>query len=559
MSILRLAEEDGLRLFILAREVYPMCAAQLTTMGIQRRANVRIVRDVLKYHLDKGYSQRRIELVTGISRKTINRIIQTYKELGLPWPLPAELDDELLDHKFNPHKRLVDEKSNLLDLNYVDEEMKKPGATLAELHVEWQSVDPEEHRLDYSTFCRKYRKWKKSQKLSMRSEARYGEAAYVDYSGKKVVIHDQDSGEILTAEIFVGVLGGSQYVYAEASWSQRIVDFLGSHVNMFEYFGGVPQSIVPDNLKSAVIKAYRHDPTMNESYLQLCRYYGTTPWPARAGKPKDKPHVEMSVLLVQRWILFRLRNRKFFTMAELNRAIRELLEEFNHRKFQKRNGTRFSCWLAEEKPLLMPLPDQPYELAEWGKVRAGPDYLVLIDEHRYSVPSEKRNQEFDYRLTQRFVELLQLGKSIVTHERSRKREKMTILPHHRPPAHAAVAGWTSEKALEWASKIGPATAGQLAALLDRVRGPYSGYRTTCALQAIAKSCGEQRMESVCSYAGENHVLGTARLRDILNKGLDLLERENSSSPATTLLEHKNIRGASYYEQVLSHNEGEPSK
>jgi len=136
---------------------------------------------------------------------------------------------------------------------------------------------------------------------------------------------------------------------------------------------------------------------------------------------------------------------------------------------------------------------------------------------------------------------------------------MTILPHHRPPAHAAVAGWTSEKALEWAFKIGPATAGQLAALLDRVRGPYSGYRTTCALQAIAKSCGEQRMESVCSYAGENHVLGTARLRDILNKGLDLLERENSSSPAATLLEHKNIRGASYYEQVLSHNEGEPSK
>uniref|UniRef100_A0AAE4GB58 IS21 family transposase n=1 Tax=Herbaspirillum huttiense subsp. nephrolepidis TaxID=3075126 RepID=A0AAE4GB58_9BURK len=247
------------------------------------------MRDVLKYHFDKGYSQRRIATVSRISRKAVSRIIQTHYDLDLGWPIPSDLTDQVLDEKFNPHRSANKAASNPIDYIYIDEEMRKPGATLATLHNEWQEGNPDDHQYDYSTFCKKYRLWKKSQKLSMRSESRYGEAAYVDYSGVRVEVTDAQTGEVRKAEIFVGVLSGSQYAFVEATWTQRLIDFLSSHVNMFEFFEGVPQCVVPDNLKSAVTRTIRHDPVINESYLQMCRHYGTAPWPARPGKPRTSP------------------------------------------------------------------------------------------------------------------------------------------------------------------------------------------------------------------------------------------------------------------------------
>ncbi len=252
--------------------------------------------------------------------------------------------------------------------------------------------------------------------------------------------------------------------------------------------------------------------------------------------------MEMTVSLVQRWILFRLRKRKFFSLSELNVAIRTLLNELNHRSFTKREGSRFGCWQDNERPMLSELPAQRYELAEWGKTRAGPDYLAQIDGHSYSVPYEKRNQEFEYRLTQHSVEILQMGNSVASHSRCRTPSDIRISPHHRPPAHNAVAGWSREKALEWAASVGPATEGRLEALLQVVRGPFSGYRTTCAMQAIAKNCGNARMESVCSYAEAFNIKATAEIRNILNKGLDLLPREADQEPPGIPIEHGNIRG-----------------
>lgn len=510
---------------------------------------MRIVRDVLRYTFEMNYSQRRIATMTGVSRKSIYRILKQFNKQGLKWPISAKIDDRQLDELINPKTR---DRSSLgtIDFSYIDLEMKKAGATLAILHQEWVTQDPANHRYQYATFCRKYTTWKKAQRLSMRGQIRYGEAAFIDYSGKTVGIKDRTSGEIRQAQLFVAVLGGSNYTYAELTWTQRIPDWIASHVRAFEFFGGVPETVVPDNLKSAVTKADRYEPQINESYLQLCRHYGTAPVPARARKPKDKPRAEAAVLLCQRWILFRLRKRTFFTLAEANQAVRELLDELNRKSFQKISGNRFSRWVEHEQAALAPLPAQRYEVAEWGFVRAGPDYLVRIDGHSYSVPHDKRGQEFDYRATSTSIELLQLGGLIATHVRSTERDGFSVLAEHRPAAHDAVQGWTKERALSWAAEIGPMAAAYLEVLLDRGRGRHSGYRTTQAMRDLAKRYGHPRLEQVCTYATANNIIGTRELRDLLNKRLDLILGEDDSGEQSPLIEHRNIRGSDHYQSLL---------
>jgi len=510
---------------------------------------VRIVRDVLRYTFEMNYSQRRIATMTGFSRRVVERILKQFEKIGLTWPIPPEIDDKKLDELINPKTR--DRPSfGSIDFAYVDLELKKPGATLAILHEEWKAQAPEINRYQYNSFCKKYREWKKSQRLSMRGEIHYGEAAFVDYSGKTVGVTDKATGEIRQAQLFVGVLGGSNYTYAEVTWTQRIPDWIASHVRMFEFFGGVPETVVPDNLKSAVTIADRYEPRINESYLQLCRHYCTAPLPARSGKPKDKSRAEAAVLLCQRWILFRLRKRTFFDLAEANQAIRALLEELNRKSFQKISGSRFSRWIEHEQPALRPLPSERYEAAVWGTVRAGPDYLVRIDGHSYSVPHEKRGQEFDYRATNTSIELLQFNQSIVTHARSTEKDGVTMLAEHRAAAHEAVQGWTKERALSWAREMGPKTAEHLETLLDRCRGRHSEYRTTQAMRTLAKKYGNDRLEKVCAYAAAHNILGTKELRDVLSKKLDLLMENEAVEERPAAIDHCNIRGSAHYQSLL---------
>ncbi|MBY4823311.1 MULTISPECIES: IS21 family transposase [Burkholderiales] len=510
---------------------------------------MRIVRDVLRYTFEMNYSQRRIATMTGFSRRVVERILRQFEKVGLKWPIPPEIDDKKLDDLINPKTR-VRPSFGKIDFADVDLQLKKPGATLAILHEEWRAQSPESNLYQYASFCKMYRAWKKSQRLSMRGEIHYGEAAFVDYSGKTVAITDKTTGEIRQAQLFVGVLGGSNYTYAELTWTQRIPDWIASHVRMFEFFGGVPETVVPDNLKSAVAVADRYEPRINESYLQLCRHYGAAPLPARSGKPKDKSRAEAAVLLCQRWILFRLRKRIFFTLAEANQSIRALLEELNRKSFQKIAGSRFSRWIEHEQPALKSLPTERYEAAEWGIVRAGPDYLVRIDGHSYSVPHDKRGQEFDYRATNTSIELLQFNQSIVTHIRSTEKDGVTMLPAHRAAAHDAVQGWTKERAMNWAKEIGPMTAQHLEILLDRCRGRHSGYRTTQAMRNLAKKYGNTRLEKVCAYASTNNILGTKDLRDVLSKKLDLLMEEESVEEHSPTIDHCNIRGSAHYQSLL---------
>lgn len=515
---------------------------------------MRKIRDVLTYHFDRKLTHRKIATIVGIHHSTVGDYLERFKKSGMVWPLPTEMSDAELERVlFRASDLAAISKAvrSLIDFSEIHEEMKKRGATMAALHVEWlEQIEPT-NAISYSQFCRAYRTYKSSLRISMRHEEIYGENLYVDYSGQTINITNPETGEVRAAQIFVGVLGGSSYTYSEATWSQRSRDWIGSHARMFEYFGGVSRTVVPDNLKAAVNKADRLSPVINESYKAMCRHYCIVPFPARGFQPKDKARAEGGVFLVQRWILFRLRKRKFFSLEEANREIRTLLEQLNHKSFQKKAGSRHSRWLENELPTLQPLPAFPYEFAEWGKVRAGVDYHVNIDNHHYSVPSELRGQEFEYRLTDQEVELIFKGKVLVIHKRSYQAEGTTTRDEHRPAAHQAVQGWNEETALTWATSIGPSTRVVLQDKLGHARGEFMGYRATQSMKSLAKVHGAERLEEACSYALLHKISKVTDLRTILDKRLDKLLSQDNCETASPNVLHENIRGASYYDRILN--------
>lgn len=513
---------------------------------------MRRTRDVLNYAVGRGLSIRQTAAITGVNRTTVAEYLERFEKSDLSWPLPTDIDDLSLEKKLFPGWARMRGGSDptAIDFDYIHVEMKLPGASLAVLHAEWCEQSPD-RPIGYSQFCKRYKAYKRSLRISMRRTDPHGEVAYVDYSGKTIDITDPNSGEIRRAQVFVGVLGGSSYTYCEASWTQRSRDWIASHVRMLEFFGGAPRVLVPDNLKAAVTKADRFSPVINETYHAMCRYYGVVPVPARAGRPKDKARGEGAVCLAQRWILFVLRKHKFFSLEEANRKIRDLLTKLNNRSFQKKAGSRFSLWLEHERPVLLPLPVEPYEIAEWGKVRAGVDYHVEVDKHHYSVPYQQRDKEFEYRLTEQIVELIFKGQSVVAHRRSYESGKTTTLPEHQPPAHKAVQQWSAEEALVWAADIGPSTRKMLELRLSNLAGSYMGYRMTQSIKSLVKSHGNARLEEACTYALAHKITSIPELRTILAKRLDQLFSDDMPIAPVPCNEHENIRGPGYYSRLLT--------
>ena len=520
---------------------------------------MRKIRDVLACLLTRELSMRATAQFTGVNRRTIWQYQDRFKKSSLDWPLPADIDDEQLEKALYPEvitKKVVAADPHM-DFPKLHTALRQKGATLAILHQEWLETIPPDQHIGYSQFCRRYNAFKKSLQVSMRQTAVYGEVAYVDYSGAVLSVTDPKTGELKKVQIFVGVLGASSYTFCEATWSQTSRDWIASHTRMFEFFGGVPRIVVPDNLKSAVTKADRVAPVINESYSAMCRYYGTHPFPARPREPRDKSKAEAGVLLAQRWILFALRRRKFFTLTEMNREISLLLEKLNSKKFQKMPGSRFSKWIELERPALLPLPAARYEFSDWGKVRAGQDYHVCVDRHFYSVPYQLKGQEFEYCLSSHSLDLLFRGKCIATHTRSLLPDVSTTLPEHQHPTHKAVLQWSETEALQWAAEVGPHTATLLQLQLSKIRGYLLGYRLTQAMKVLLASYGKSRLEEACTYAVENNVTGTPELRNILSKNIDRLLGGELPEAAAEIA-HENIRGADYYDDLLKANEEDKS-
>jgi len=382
----------------------------------------------------------------------------------------------------------------------------------------------------------------------MRHEHRAGEKMFVDYAGQTVSVIDRETGEIHKAQIFVAVLGASSYTYAEATLSQQIEDWIGSHVRAFSFFGGVTEAIVPDNLKSGVSKACRYEPDINPTYHDLANHYQTVVLPARVRKPRDKAKAEAGVLLVERWILARLRQHTFFSLAELNKAIGELLTILNGKPFKKLPGSRQSRFAELDQPALKPLPAAPYEVAYWKKAMVHLDYHVEVEGHYYSVPYTLVKKQLEIRYTRTTVECLYRNQRIASHLRNQVRGRHTTIKEHMPPRHRQYTEWNPERFIRWAEKIGPQTKVLTETLLVQRAHPQQAYRTLLGILRLGKAYGEQRLEAACDRALHINALSYRSIESILKNGLDKkpLQRQESSTP----IQHGNIRGADYYDSTI---------
>ncbi len=504
---------------------------------------MRKLREVLRLTFEAGLGQRQIARSLQISASTVSEYRRRAAVAGLSWPLSAELDDAALERWLFPppdvrpaHRRPLPEWAE------IHRELRRKGVTLSLLWQEYKAAHPE--GLQYSRFCDHYRAWAGKVDLVMRHSHRAGEKLFVDYAGHTVAIVDRRSGEIRDAQIFVAVLGASSYTYAEASWTQSLPDWIGAHERALAFLGGAPEIVVPDNLRSAVGRACRYEPDLNATYAEWASHHGVAVIPARVRKRQGK--VEVAVQLVERWILARLRNHTFFSLAELNAEIRRLLATLNAKVLRKMGRSRRELFETIDRPALRPLAADPYEFAEWSKVRVHIDYHVAVDGHFYSVPHALVGRQLEARATARTVELLHRGTRVASHLRSHRKGRHTTVAAHMPPSHRKLAEWTPERLIRWATKIGPATEQAAAAILRSRPHPEQGFRACQGLMRLASTYGDERLERACRRALALGAVSYRRVADILKAGLDREEHIALDANEAPRIDHDNVRGPDYY-------------
>jgi len=507
-----------------------------------KRLPMRKIRDALRLEAS-GLSKRQIAASLNIGRTAARTYIDRAHAAGLSWPLPDTVSDETLERLLfppavkTPHGPQVEPDWALLHL-----ELRKPNVTLWLLWDEYRAANPDGY--GYSRFCDLHRAWKGRLTPTMRQNHIAGEKMFVDYAGATVEVIDGTSGEILQAQIFVAVLGASNYTYAEATWSQTLPDWIGSHCRAFAYFGGVAGQIVSDNLKSGVIKACFHEPRINRTYAEMAAHYATAVIPARPRKPRDKAKVEVGVQVVERWILARLRNRTFFALAELNQAIAELLEQLNGRVTRHLGASRRRLFEKLERPALGALPVEPYVYAEWKECRAGLDYHIEIDKHYYSVPHTLLRQKLWARMTDRTVEIFASGKRIACHLRGRANRRHTTLTEHMPSAHRRYAAWTPQRISRQAADVGANTGALIDIIMRERRHPEQGFRSCIGILRLAKSHGGERLEAACERALEIGARSYTAVASILKNNLDRRRPQRATDDPAIV--HANIRGPRYF-------------
>ncbi|MEB3221032.1 MAG: IS21 family transposase [Candidatus Sericytochromatia bacterium] len=513
---------------------------------------MRKIKEVLRLHADCRLAGRAIARSLGIAPATVYEYISRARVANLTWPLPPELDDDALEARLFPPQDELPTERVTPDWNDIHQQLRLPGVTLQLLWEEYKARHAD-GGYQYSRFCGLYREWARRVDVTMRQQHRAGERLFVDYSGTTVAVVTPDSGEVRQAQIFVAVLGASNFTYAEATWTQRVPDWLASHIHAFEYFGGVPTLVVPDNLKAGVTRPDRYDPDLASAYNELARHYGTAIVPARVRKPRDKAKVEAGVLLVQRWILAALRHQTFFSLVELNQAIRGLLDRLNDRPFKKMPGSRRSVFDAVERPALRPLPRDRHLVAEHRKARVhSSDHHVELLGHYYSVPYTLVRQEVELRYTTSTVEVLHRGRRIASHLRSFERGKHTTLPEHMAPQHQRYLEWTPERITTWAARLGPSVAGMTAAILASRDHPVQGFRACLGLLRLEKQYGAARLDAACGRALFFGTHGYRSVERILRGGLDLKPLPPRIPLPMPPPAHENVRGAAYYAPEATH-------
>jgi transposase len=507
------------------------------------RLSMRNVREILRQKLQLKRTHREIGRALGISHGVVGSVMIRWQALNLEWQTADKLSEDELEQRLYGPRLPSTAPRPMPDMLWLHRELKRPAVTLELLHLEYLERHPDGYR--YSRFCDHYNTWFAKQRLSMRQEHRAGEKLFIDYSGRKLAVTDPVTGELREVEIYVAAMGASSYVYAEASWTQKLADFVGSTTRALEFLGGVPGALVIDNLKAGVTRADRYEGDVNRTYAEMARHYGTVVLPARPYKPKDKAKVEVSVQVVQRWILARLRNRIFHSLGELNLAIDELLDSVNGRVTRHLKRSREQLFNELDKPCLKPLPPTRYEVAYWKTARPNIDYHVELFDHLYSVPYPLRSEDLDARATGTTVELFLRGNRVASHVRSHQGGH-TTLDEHMPSSHRAHAEWTPSRFLQWAGETGPMTQALVKAILEERPHPEMGYRSCLGILRLSKKYGAERLEKACARAVRVRARSYRHVATMLEKGLESTPLPSDVLDTPLPLFHENIRGRDYY-------------
>ena len=507
------------------------------------RLSMRKIREVLRLRFAQGLSQRAIGVSVRLSTGAVNTYLSRARLAGLSWPLPDGLDDAGLEALlYPPPPDVATERRPVPDWAVVHRELRRPNVTLALLWEEYRTGPGAQDGFGYSWFCDLYREWAGRLKPTLRQVHTAGERVFVDFAGHTMELIDGATGEVRRAEVFVAVLGASSYTYAEATWTQSLPDWIGAHVNMLAFIGGVPRQIVSDNLRAGITRACFHEPLVNRTYADMASHYGTAVIPARPYKPRDKAKVEVGVQVVQRWILARLRNRRFFSLAELNGAIRELITRLNDRPMRGWGTTRRALYDQLDQPAMLPLPSTPYEYAAWKRCRVNLDYHVEIEKHFYSVPFRLLREEVEARIAAKTVEIFHRGKLVATHLRSLRTHRPTTVAEHMPSSHRRYRDWTHERIQREAAAIGDDTAALVEIILRSRPHPEQGFRSCIGILGLVKRYDAERLDAACARA---LALGTRSYSSVAAILKNAQERK-PADPQQPSLFHENIRGPDYY-------------
>jgi transposase len=508
---------------------------------------MRRIREALRLHLQAGLSYNEVGRALQLSKSVVGKYVSLARVAGVDWAAAHNLSDEELQARL--YRPALPRGSHQLapDFGVVHQELKRAGVTLMLLWEEYASGNPNAYK--YTSFCIKYGEFAKAQKRSMRQVHIAGEKLFVDYAGGTVPIWDATTGEITQAQIFVAALGASSYTFACATPRQTTDDWIGAQVLALEFFGGTTKLIVPDQARALIKTPHRYDPEPNRVYEEFARHYSCAVLAARPGHPQDKPKVEAAVLLVQRWILARLRDRRFFSLGELNKAIAELLIDLNNRPFKKLPGCRRSAFLALDAPALQPLPSQRFVISRWKTAKVNIDYHVEFEGHYYSVPHRLVGAKIDVRVTGQLLECFVSNQRVAGHALSSlgsaSHGAFTTAPEHMPASHRAHLQWTPAKLVAWGQRIGVSTAAVVTWQLEHRPHPEQGYRACLGLLALVRRYSAPRLEAACTRAMAIRAPNLRSVTNILKSGLD---RQSTlfAGPDNPIVEHDNVRGPDYY-------------
>jgi transposase len=504
---------------------------------------MRKVRDVLRLSWGEQLSLRQVARSLSMPHTTVAVFLRRAKDAGLTWPLPEDLDDDALERRL--FGTAAPSSSHAApDFATVKRELAVKGVTLQLLWLEYKELHLDGY--GYSQFCHLYRTWRRHQSVVMRHDHKAGEKLFVDFPGVTIPIYDErDLTVSFRAELFVAVLGASSYLFVEALRSQQLEHWVTAHVHAFEFVGGCPEVVVPDNLRSAVTKAHRYEPDLNATYQEMAAHYGVAIIPARPYKPRDKAKVEAGVQLVERWIIARLRKQRFTSLADLNETIGELVEAVNAKPFKKLEGSRASLFKELDQPALRALPCDAYEFASWRAAKVNIDYHVEVDRHYYSVPYQHAGAVVEVRLTSSTVEVFFKNKRVASHLRSYQKGRHATDAAHMPDSHRRYLEWTPGRIVAWAQKNGPATAEFIDALMKSRPHPEQGFRSALGVMRLVKKYSPERLEAACARALLVKSFSYKSVESILKHGLD--QRPLRAQRTRAHSAHRNIRGPNYYQ------------